>query len=334
MENHPIPQQISSYQFRLVGDMTLKQFFQVGGGALIAILLYSSGLPVYIKWPLLVISFLLGVALAFFPLEDRPLSKWLFLFMKSVYAPTLYIWMANTQKPQYFQPEGANTPVVTPQPLVELPPVAAPGTPISLDKNEEQFLSKVDTLDTSPSQTPSLQIPEPTQTQEGFVVKQEELPSENQEEETKQPLTVPEAPTIALEKHEETQPLPEKAQPLDVGTDINPMSGTTVLNTNAAQFSLDASPPMPPTRENVIVGQVMDNTGKIVENAILEVKDAEGRAARALRSNKLGHFMTVTPLSNGTYTIETDKEGLVFDPITLDANGTIIPPIAIRAKHE
>ncbi len=29
MEQHPIPQQISSYQIKLVGDMTLKQFFQV-----------------------------------------------------------------------------------------------------------------------------------------------------------------------------------------------------------------------------------------------------------------------------------------------------------------
>jgi hypothetical protein len=321
MENHPIPQQISSYQFRLVGDMTLKQFFQVGGGALIAILLYSSGLPVYIKWPLLVISFLLGVALAFFPLEDRPLSKWLFLFMKSVYAPTLYIWMANRQKPNYFQPEGANTPVVTPQPLVELPPVAAPGTPVALDQNEKQFLSKVDAFSQPSEGTAAVTSIEETQ------------PTQLKEEEPKQPLSVPTAPVIALDKHEEADPVVDEKPPLlDVGSDINPMTGSQVANTTAAQFSTDAAPPSPPTRENVIVGQVMDPSGKIVENAILEIKDNEGRAARALRSNKLGHFMMVTPLTNGTYTIETDKEGLTFEPITLEANGTIIPPIAIRAK--
>ena len=326
MENHPIPQQISSYQFRLVGDMTLKQFFQVGGGALIAILLYSSGLPVYIKWPLIVISFLLGVALAFFPLEDRPLSKWLFLFMKSVYAPTLYIWMANYQKPNYFQPEGID-PALAIQPPVVLPEtaVAAPGTPPALEQNEEQFLNKVEALDqTIPS----------TQTPVVMSEVQEEIP-ENQEEEEieKQPLTVPEVSSIALEKHEEPTQIPQSTIPaLDVGSDVNPMAGSEVLNAGAAQFSNDAAPPMPPTRENVIVGQVMDQTGKMVENAILEVKDAEGRAARALRSNKLGHFMIVTPLTDGTYTIETDKEGLTFDPITIEASGSIIPPIAIRAK--
>ena len=61
---HPIPQQISAYQFRLVGDMTIKQFFQVAAGALIALLIYSMAIPYYVKWPLVLISFLSGVAFA------------------------------------------------------------------------------------------------------------------------------------------------------------------------------------------------------------------------------------------------------------------------------
>ena len=32
MEQHPIPQQISSYQFKLVGDMALAQFGKTAGG--------------------------------------------------------------------------------------------------------------------------------------------------------------------------------------------------------------------------------------------------------------------------------------------------------------
>ena len=110
------------------------------------------------------------------------------------------------------------------------------------------------------------------------------------------------------------------------------MVGTQTVNAGLPQFSDAASPPMIPNRENVIVGQVIDETGKLIEGAILEVKDEEGRPARALRSNKLGHFMIVTPLSNGTYTIITDKEGFEFEPITVQVNGTIIPPIGIRAK--
>jgi len=33
MEQHPIPQQISSYEFKLVGEMTLKQFLKAAGFA-------------------------------------------------------------------------------------------------------------------------------------------------------------------------------------------------------------------------------------------------------------------------------------------------------------
>ena len=105
MEQHPIPQQIASYQFKLVGDMTLKQFTQLAAGALISLLLYSSPLHPFIKWPLIVISFLFGVALAFLPFQDRPLSTWLMLFFRSVYSPTYFVWNKAVKAPEYFAPE-------------------------------------------------------------------------------------------------------------------------------------------------------------------------------------------------------------------------------------
>jgi len=98
METHPVPQQISAYQFRLVGDMTLKQFFQVGGGALVSLLIYATGIHPIIKWPLILFSFSLGAALAFLPFEERPLSQWLLSFFRSVYSPTIYFWEKD-QKP-------------------------------------------------------------------------------------------------------------------------------------------------------------------------------------------------------------------------------------------
>ena len=108
-EQHPIPHQISSFQFRLVGDMTLKQFFQIAAGAIIALLLYASGLPTIIKWPLIFISYGAGAAFAFLPLEDRPLAQWVFLFFKSIYAPTQYAWKKKAQLPQFFTEETKAT---------------------------------------------------------------------------------------------------------------------------------------------------------------------------------------------------------------------------------
>ena len=49
MEQHPIPQQISSYEFKLVGEMTLKQFLKAAGGVVLALLINSSKIVFFIK---------------------------------------------------------------------------------------------------------------------------------------------------------------------------------------------------------------------------------------------------------------------------------------------
>jgi hypothetical protein len=110
------------------------------------------------------------------------------------------------------------------------------------------------------------------------------------------------------------------------------IAGDEFISTHQAIFSVDAAPPNPPTSPNLVVGQVVDNSKKIIEGAIMEIKDSDGRPIRALKSNKLGHFIIVTPLDNGRYDIITDKEGYEFSPVTFEASGTIIPPILVQGK--
>src|SRR3989344_4048233 len=154
-EQHPIPQQISSYQFRLVGDMTLKQFFQVAGGAVIALLFYASALPGYIKWPGVLISFLAGIALAFFPIQDRPLSLWLLLFFKSIYSPTIFVWKKKGEQ-NYFQPESATPAVIDTAPLttptinVAPPEPIEPVIPMALETTDINTTQKDNILNSEP----------------------------------------------------------------------------------------------------------------------------------------------------------------------------------------
>jgi len=136
------------------------------------------------------------------------------------------------------------------------------------------------------------------------------------------------------------EPRREEAQEEDVESvplvAVSPTFGAPrpKLAETLAQFSKDAAPPFPPSLPNVIVGQVMDRDGKIVEGAILEIKDSQGHPVRALRSNRLGHFMTVTPLPNGNYEIVTDKEGMQFNSCKLTLKGEIVPPFEIRAIQQ
>jgi len=95
MEQHAIPQQITSYEFKLVGDMTIKQFAKAAGGIIIALLINSSKLVFFIKWPLIFIFAAGGLALAFVPFQDRPLETWLLSFIRSIYSPTIYVYKKN-----------------------------------------------------------------------------------------------------------------------------------------------------------------------------------------------------------------------------------------------
>lgn len=92
MEQHAIPQQISSYEFRLVGSMTLKQFFKLACGLLIAFVIYSSRLVFLVKWPLVFLFAAFGFALAFMPINERPLDLWIGIFIKGILLPTIYLW--------------------------------------------------------------------------------------------------------------------------------------------------------------------------------------------------------------------------------------------------
>jgi hypothetical protein len=92
--------------------------------------------------------------------------------------------------------------------------------------------------------------------------------------------------------------------------------------------------PMPdkPETPNVLVGMVTDTFGKIVEEVIVEIQDEKGNPSRVLKTNSLGQFKTTTPLANGKYLVISDKEGLVFDRVSVELTGKIVEPIKIMAK--
>lgn len=103
MEQHPVPQNITTFQFRLIGDMTIKQFAYLAGGAIAAYISYKLPLPFFITWPLAIFSGLLGFGLAFVPVEERPMDVWVLSFLRGVYSPTQFLW----QQPKILETKQA-----------------------------------------------------------------------------------------------------------------------------------------------------------------------------------------------------------------------------------
>ncbi|MEX0617232.1 MAG: hypothetical protein WD231_05565 [Candidatus Woykebacteria bacterium] len=86
------------------------------------------------------------------------------------------------------------------------------------------------------------------------------------------------------------------------------------------------------TIPNVVSGIIKDRNGLLLTDVVVVVKDASGNPVRALKSNKIGQFAISTPLPEGTYTMELEREENEFDVVQIKLGGKIVPPIEIRAR--
>jgi hypothetical protein len=313
-QQHPVPQHIASYEFRLVGDMTLKQFGYLAGGVIMGLFFYSLPLAGFIKWFLVFLFGFLGFAFAFMPIEERPLSTWLLAFIRAVFSPTLFVWEKKPKKLEIFEPivrQPADLKAPPPdvlqlrQYLTTLPQTQAKSP---LDQKEEEFLKQIAALfpATKNRVVPPLKTPPPPVFPKKEVVHSSPAP------------------------HKKPSPKPPAKPPIEAfiyGHFKKPKKPAV-----AAKTSKELPIPIPPPGPNIISGMVFDKNGEIVEGAILEIRNPEGMPARALKTNKLGQFIIATPLENGQYEIEIEKEGLNFDIIKFEAKGELIPPFEIRAK--
>jgi hypothetical protein len=330
MQQHPVPQNVTQYQFRLVGDMTLKQFLELAGGLLLAYLFYASNLLFIFKWPLVLLSIFFGIALAFFPLEDRPLDTWIINFVKAIYGPTRFIWKKSDKIPAMFIFEAhpiVNT--VTAVKTIKAPTMANRQPSNDLSESESVRVQSLDSLFRAmpATQTP-VAIPEPNVLERPAVtIRKLKSPTD-----VKLPPTLP-TPTIAPTtptQNVATPPAPT-AVPHDIIFSSQPTPAKTQPTVVATPLKTVALPSAP-TAPNMIVGVVTDGGGKLVENAIVQIVDPTGLPARAMKTNALGQFYTATPLSPGTYQVEVEKDGLTFTPQGIAIKDALVPPFEIRAS--
>lgn len=365
MQQHAVPQNVTQYQFRLVGDMTLKQFLELAGGLVLAYLFYASNLIGIIKMPLAIMSVLLGAALAFFPIEERPLDQWITNFVKAIYQPTRFIWKKTFRLPSLFL--FTSTPrevIATAVKTVKAPTLNRP-TPVKSDlsADESSRLAVLDSLFGS-STPPTSGVAMPTQvpvqviTEKPTVKVRKLNPVDSlnttlifdankskpapkiettnynppQDKHESRPVFIPQTQNVFMA---DKQTVRQSDQPIS-GLADSPITTPTVHSQPKPTLPLAAPKtinlPAPPKQENIVVGMVVDVAGKMVENAIVQIVNKSGIPARAIKTNSLGQFYTSTPLGEGDYAIEVEKDGLTFNPVGLAVKNKLIPPLLIRSN--
>jgi len=148
MEQHPVPQNVTTFQFRLIGDMTIKQFGYLIAGAILAFIAYKLPLPFIITWPLAGALAFLGVGFAFIPIEERPMDVWVFSFFKSIYNPTQYIW---SHEPHQARQSAEAAPIPKAQPNATVKPTSVSASPPATQPSPKTVLSDLFKPSTTPS---------------------------------------------------------------------------------------------------------------------------------------------------------------------------------------
>lgn len=397
IENHPIPQDITGFQFKLIGNMTLKQFAYLAGGFVVAWILYITPLFFFIKISLALLSAVFGASLAFVPIEGRPMDLMIMNFFKAIFKPTQYVYNQKGQgleekdikKIQEFNKKRGTISDMSDDQIQQFL-TTVPKVINKVDKKEMVFLQNVNQIQsgTKPQNLPSFveqhayanitpsqpaqnlppipnAQPVPTaplmpSAQESManVIKLQDKPILQRPQqqiipnEKNDPKQYQQAHQKVMELEQnlgdmllQKQQLEEKLTALQKQMQnqkqkvYSPTMAAAQAQPQQTQFvrsvpqSLTKSVGLPTTPEypNVVSGIVKDPRGNPLSNILVEVKDAQGNATRAFKTNALGQFASATALTNGDYTIEfEDPRGTnKFDVVGFKANGEIILPIEV-----
>ncbi|MBI3103486.1 PrgI family protein [Candidatus Daviesbacteria bacterium] len=337
MEPHPIPQNVTTFEFHLIGDMTLKQFMYLAAGSTIAYVLFvfvSSAYPL-IAWPLIVISASLGFAFAFLPINSRPLDYWLGAFLKAVYSPTKRVWQKNNKT-------AVNDPLFGSRFVTYVsglyPPAPAEATTVP-----SQAVIPPEPIPTADDLKKTVDLAKEAQNLQWKIIQTERTLSHIREEAQKpKPIPVDYSGQVnqvladlqnlvnqASQIKQQLETVGEeelKSQTIPVPMAKPEVKVITPQKSKATQIALTSFP-------NVINGIIKDARGNSLEGVVVVIYDKEGLPVRALKTNKLGQFSGATPLPNGTYKIELEKDTFGFDVLQIELTGQVISPLTITAKE-
>jgi hypothetical protein len=352
MDNHPIPQDITGFQFKLIGKMTIRQFIYVAVGAVIAwVMFFILEPPSIIKWPVSLLSLGIGTAIAFVPIDGRPMDTMIKNFITALLAPTQFIYQKDLkeERPMNYSYSNSRPPIIIPQqeaPIAKYsspPAPAAPTGPVIIEQtiqapppvvfpDEQKPQATIITdpivqsppvpiqaaVSPAPQSTQPIQVqPEPTQDQKDLESMLAE--SIRQKEALEKQILEMRAKHEASEKPKFT---PVTAQPREV---------TQKVRKIPADMASSVGVPVAPEHPNLITGIIKDPRGNPVSNILVEIRDPEANPVRAFKTNALGKFASATPLSNGKYIIafEDPGEKHKFDEIEIELTGNIVMPLEV-----
>lgn len=101
---HRIPQNVTEYESRIIGNFTPRQFIYLAIGGVIVMLLLMLPFPNIIRIIGVAITAPIFVILALASFDGRRTDTWILSFIQSVLKPTIRIWEKEAVPPEFMLP--------------------------------------------------------------------------------------------------------------------------------------------------------------------------------------------------------------------------------------
>ncbi|MFI5265530.1 MAG: PrgI family mobile element protein [Candidatus Levyibacteriota bacterium] len=305
MENHPIPQDVTGFKFRLIGSVTVKQFLYLLAAGGLDLLFYFFPIPLLLKIPLMIVPAIIGLALAFIPIDGRPMDRMIMNFIKALTVENQYIYRKLGAEMAFF---AFIAPAHALQQINEKDTRIAEKTRLFNQFSKSYF--KPDAQEQEKVAEIGKLFQEGQAPNQGFtnrVVNADVTPQQ--------------VPSLT------------PAAPVNPPADPNPvMQAPQTPNVQAASPSLTGGGSSSDVA-NILTGIVRDPRGKPVPHVIVEVMDINGTPLRTFRTSQDGGFAAATPLPNGNYVIhlEDSLKKQTFADVQVVLNGQVVPPVAVTS---
>ncbi len=299
MEQHPIPRQITTFEFKLIGFMTLKQFLYL-------VVFIPTAFVVWKLVPIPIVNIIcgalvagLGVAVAFLPINDRPMDVWLKNFMRRITSPTQYLYHKQNSSLAFLNdlyfvtdPHKILSHIETQEKLTAY----LQQTKSKSKTQDEPTIQKKQQIQTL-LQNPLIAVPQTNQPAQVVTTEQSSVSSK---------VSVAQPPTPHMTYRAESVPSPQQPQIIHG-----------------------------PATHPFMTGIIKNNKKIPLPGILVYIKDLQDKPIRLLKTNPHGVFATFNALPQGEYFVEMKDPngGYFFDRMKITIGGAQQPSYEFYSKE-
>ncbi len=346
MEQHPIPRQITTFEFKLIGFMTLTQFIYLVVFIPLAYVVFKIFPIPFLNVLLAFMVALLGLALAFLPVNSRPLDVWIKNFYKRMISPTQYFYHKQNPSLNYLSnlyfdqdPHKVEAHIQAQEKLTQY---LASKPAVAMHLTVPSFVAALDDKRAAIAQI--LQAP-----YDALMHHAPEKKEKEQKKRADRPADMRAAPdeevdsaqrqmqdvAERLKERSELEslnatPLKEELKPLKKDPSHSLRAFTEAKSTEDKEKVI-----APPPKKPFLAGVVKNIKNIPLPGILIYVKDDTGTSLRLLKSNPYGVFATYNALTPATYVFEPkDPKGIFnFATIKVDVQDVNDEPLELVSKE-